>query len=143
MGQGFLQIALTLSIIVLITPKLGKYIASVFLGERTILDPVMKPLETIIYILGGVGKKNDMTGWQYIRALLCTNLVMGSIVYVLLSCQKVLPWNPNELGGIRWDLLLHTTISFLTNTDQQHYAPENTFSYFSQTSALGFLMFTS
>ena len=143
MSQGFLQIALTLCIVVLITPILGKYIARVFLGERTILDPVMKPIEAIIYILGGVGKKNDMTGWQYIRALLCSNLVMGVAVYALLYYQKFLPWNPNELGRMRWDLLLHTTISFLTNTDQQHYTTENTFSYFSQTSALGFLMFTS
>ena len=143
MGQGFLQIALTLCIVVLITPILGKYIARVFLGERTILDPVMKPIEAIIYILGGVGKKNDMTGWQYIRALLSSNVVMGVMVYALLYYQKFLPWNPNELGRMRWDLLLHTTISFLTNTDQQHYATENTFSYFSQTSALGFLMFTS
>ncbi|UUO14411.1 MULTISPECIES: potassium-transporting ATPase subunit KdpA [Aphanizomenonaceae] len=143
MSQGFLQIALTLCIVVFITPILGKYIARVFLGERTILDPVMKPLEAIIYILGGVGKKNDMTGWQYIRALLCSNLVMGAVVYALLYYQKFLPWNPNGLGRMRWDLLLHTTISFLTNTDQQHYATENTFSYFSQTSALGFLMFTS
>ncbi|BAZ87362.1 potassium-transporting ATPase subunit KdpA [Dolichospermum compactum] len=143
MSQGFLQIALTLCIVVFITPILGKYIARVFLGERTILDPVMKPLEAIIYILGGVGKKNDMTGWQYIRALLCSNLVMGVGVYALLYYQKFLPWNPNGLGRMRWDLLLHTTISFLTNTDQQHYTTENTFSYFSQTSALGFLMFTS
>jgi K+-transporting ATPase ATPase A chain len=143
MSQGFLQIALTLCIVVFITPMLGKYIARVFLGERTILDPVIKPLEAIIYILGGVGKKNDMTGWQYIRALLCSNLVMGAVVYALLYYQKFLPWNPNGLGRMRWDLLLHTTISFLTNTDQQHYATENTFSYFSQTSALGFLMFTS
>ena len=143
MSQGFLQIALTLCIVVFITPILGKYIARVFLGERTILDPVMKPLEAIIYILGGVSKKNDMTGWQYIRALLCSNLVMGVAVYALLYYQKFLPWNPNGLGRMRWDLLLHTTISFLTNTDQQHYATENTFSYFSQTSALGFLMFTS
>jgi K+-transporting ATPase ATPase A chain len=143
MGQGFLQIALTLCIVVFITPILGKYIARVFLGERTILDPVMKPIEALIYILGGVGKKNDMTGWQYIRALLYSNAVMGVVVYALLYYQKFLPWNPNELGRMRWDLLLHTTISFLTNTDQQHYATENTFSYFSQTSALGFLMFTS
>ena len=143
MGQGFLQIGLTLCIVVFITPILGKYIARVFLGERTILDPVMNPIEAIIYIVGGVGNKNDMTGWRYIRALLCTNLVMGGTVYALLYYQKFLPGNPNQLGRMRWDLLLHTTISFLTNTDQQHYAGENTFSYFSQTSALGFFMFTS
>ncbi|MTJ08718.1 potassium-transporting ATPase subunit KdpA [Anabaena sp. UHCC 0204] len=143
MGQGFLQIALTLCIVIVITPRLGKYIARVFLGERTILDPVMKPIEAIIYILGGVGKKNDMSSWQYIRALLFSNLIMGGMVYALLYYQEFLPWNPNKLGRIRWDLLLHTTLSFLTNTNQQHYAGENTFSYFSQTSALGFLMFTS
>jgi K+-transporting ATPase ATPase A chain len=143
MGQGFLQIALILCIVVAITPRLGKYMANIFLGERTILDPIMNPVERTIYVLGGVGKQEDMTGWQYIRAVISSNLVMGIIVYALLYYQKFLPWNPNGLVTIKWDLLLHTTISFLTNTDQQHYLGENTFSYFSQTAALGFLMFTS
>jgi K+-transporting ATPase ATPase A chain len=143
MGQGFLDIALTLCIVLIITPRLGRYMARVFLGESTLLDPIMKPLEEIIYILVGVRRKEDMTGWQYIRAILSTNLVMGGIVYALLYYQRLLPGNPHNLGAPRWDLVLHTTISFLTNTDQQHYAGENTFSYFSQTAALGFLMFTS
>ncbi|WP_071191261.1 potassium-transporting ATPase subunit KdpA [Trichormus sp. NMC-1] len=143
MGQGFLQIALTLCIVIFITPKLGQYIASVFLGESTILDPMMNPIEKILYILGGVRRKDEMTGWQYIRAVICTNLVMGISVYLLISFQRLLPWNPNGFGAMKWDTLLHTTISFLTNTDQQHYIGETSLSYFSQSAALGFLMFTS
>ncbi|WP_413172131.1 potassium-transporting ATPase subunit KdpA [Anabaena azotica] len=143
MGQGFLQIALTLSIVVLITPKLGRYIARVFLGENTILDLILNPIEKILYILAGVRKKEEMTVWQYIRAVIYSNLVMGISVYALISFQRLLPWNPNRFGTPPWDILLHTTISFLTNTDQQHYTGETTLSYFSQSAALGFLMFTS
>ncbi|MDZ8189356.1 MAG: potassium-transporting ATPase subunit KdpA [Nostoc sp. ChiSLP02] len=143
MGQGFLQIGLTLCIVVAITPVLGRYIARVFLGERTLLDFLMNPIERSIYVLAGVRRKDDMTGWQYIRAVIFTNLIMGISVYLLLYFQRFLPWNPNGLGGINWSILLHTTVSFLTNTDQQHYAGETTLSYFSQVAALGFLMFTS
>lgn len=141
--QGFLQIGLTLCIIVAITPFLGKYIAKVFMGQRTLLDPIMNSLERIIYILGGIARRDDMTGWQYARAVLYTNVFMGGFVYILLMSQRALPLNPNKFGAMRWDTALHTTISFLTNTDQQHYAGETTLSYFSQTAALTFLMFTS
>ncbi|MBD2410314.1 potassium-transporting ATPase subunit KdpA [Nostoc calcicola FACHB-389] len=143
MGQGFLQIGLTLCIVVAITPVFGRYIARVFLGEKTLLDFLMNPIERSMYVLAGVRRKDDMTGWQYIRAVICTNLIMGISVYLLLYFQRLLPWNPNGLGSPSWDVLLHTTISFLTNTDQQHYAGETTLSYFSQVAALGFLMFTS
>lgn len=143
MGQGFLQIALTLCIVIAITPRLGQYIARVFLGESTILDPIMNPIERMFYLLGGVGEKEEMTAWQYIRAVISSNLIMGIFVCLLISFQGILPWNPNGLGMPRWDIVLHTTISFLTNTDQQHYTGETTLSHFSQTAALGFLMFTS
>ncbi|ODG98586.1 potassium-transporting ATPase subunit KdpA [Nostoc sp. KVJ20] len=143
MGQGFLQISLTLCIVIAITPLFGKYIARVFLGERTLLDFLMNPIERSMFVLAGVRRKDDMTGSQYIRAVLVTNLVMGISVYFLIYFQRVLPWNPNGFGAPTWDVLLHTTISFVTNTDQQHYAGETTLSYFSQVAALGFLMFTS
>ncbi|RUT09148.1 potassium-transporting ATPase potassium-binding subunit [Dulcicalothrix desertica PCC 7102] len=141
--QGFLQIVLTLCIVIAITPLLGKYIAKVFMGERTLLDPIMNSLERIIYVLGGIARRDDMTGWQYARAVIYTNVFMGGFVYILLMSQRALPLNPNKFGAMRWDTALHTTISFLTNTDQQHYAGETTLSYFSQTAALTFLMFTS
>ncbi len=143
MGQGFLQIGLTLCIVIAITSVLGRYLARVFQGERTLLDSLMNPIERIIYAIAGVQRKVNMTGWQYARAILCTNLVMGIVVYLLIFFQRSLPWNPNELGAPTWDTVLHTTISFVTNTNQQHYAGETTLSYFSQIAALGFLMFTS
>ncbi|AFZ24852.1 K+-transporting ATPase, KdpA [Cylindrospermum stagnale PCC 7417] len=143
MGQGFLQIGLTLCIVIAITPVLGRYMARVFLGERTLLDPIINPIERSIYVLAGISRKEDMTGWQYIRAVLYSNLIMGILVYSLIYFQRILPWNPNGFGAPTWDILLHTTISFLTNTDQQHYSGETTLSYFSQVAALGFLMFTS
>ncbi|BAZ81099.1 potassium-transporting ATPase subunit KdpA [Sphaerospermopsis kisseleviana CS-549] len=143
MGQGFLQIALTLCIVIAITPRLGQYIARVFLGESTILDPIMNPIEKIFYLVGGVSKKEEMTAWQYIRAVISSNLIMAISVYLLISFQGIVPWNPNGLVMPTWNTVLHTTISFLTNTDQQHYIGETTLSYFSQTAALGFLMFTS
>ncbi|MBD2528599.1 potassium-transporting ATPase subunit A [Nostoc flagelliforme FACHB-838] len=143
MGQGFLQIGLTLCIVIAITPLLGRYIARVFLGERTLLDFLMNPIERSMFVLAGVRRKDDMTGWQYIRSVLFSNILMGISVYLLIYFQRLLPWNPNGFGAPRWDVLLHTTISFVTNTDQQHYAGETTLSYFSQVAALGFLMFTS
>ncbi|MEH2381581.1 MAG: potassium-transporting ATPase subunit KdpA [Nostoc sp.] len=143
MGQGFLQIGLTLCIVIAITPLFGKYIARVFLGERTLLDFLMNPIERSMFVVAGVRRKDDMTGSQYIRAVLYSNFLMGISVYFLIYYQKLLPWNPNGFGATAWDVLLHTTISFVTNTDQQHYAGETTLSYFSQVAALGFLMFTS
>lgn len=143
MGQGFFQIGVTLCIVIAITPVLGRYIARVFLEENTLLDPVMKPLERIIFILAGTRTKDEMTGWQYARAVLYSNIIMGVVVFLFISFQKFLPWNPLGFAAPKWDITLHTTISFLTNTDQQHYSGERTLSYFSQTAALAFLMFTS
>ncbi|WP_315788248.1 potassium-transporting ATPase subunit KdpA [Fischerella sp. JS2] len=143
MTQDFLQIGLTLCILIVITHFFGRYIFRVFLGETTVFDPVLNPVERIIYILGGVRSKQDMTGGQYVRAVLFSNFLMGVAVYLILKFQGTLPLNPMNLKALSWDLALHTTISFLTNTDQQHYIPEITLSYFSQTAALGFLMFTS
>ncbi len=143
MWQGFLQIALTLIILVAISPFFGRYIARVFMEEKTRLDPAVNPLERIIYALGGIRAKDHMTGWQYAQAILYSNLFMGILVYLIFMLQGVLPLNPTNLGVPRWDLALHTAISFVTNTNQQHYSGETTFSYASQVLALGFLMFTS
>lgn len=143
MIQGLLQIALTLIIVIATTPLLGKYIAHVFLGQRTVLDKVLNPIERIIYKLIGVTIEDEMTGWQYAKAILYSNLFMAILVFCIFITQGFLPLNPTGLKAPSWDLALHTTISFLTNTDQQHYSGETTFSYASQTFAIGFLMFTS
>lgn len=143
MWQGFFQIGLTLLIVVAIAPIFGRYIARVFLGEKTLLDPVMRKVERPIYALGGIQPKEEMTGWQYAKAIAYSNIFMGIFVYLILMLQGVLPLNPTNLSAPSWDLALHTTISFLTNTDQQHYSGETTYSYASQMLALGFLMFVS
>lgn len=143
MWQRFFQIALTLAIMVAIPPILGSYIANVFLGQSSFLDSLLNPVEKKIYHLIQIRSQEPMTGWQYAKALLYTNLVMGIFVYLLLISQAHLPFNPTSLNAPSWDTALHTTISFLTNTDQQHYSGETTLSYASQMFALGFLFFTS
>ncbi|GAB4227095.1 MAG: potassium-transporting ATPase subunit KdpA [Elainellaceae cyanobacterium] len=117
--------------------------ARVFLGERTWLDPIMRPLERIMLGLGGLRSRESMTGWQYARAVLYSNLAMFVLVYLIFMLQGLLPLNPTNLDAPSWDLALHTAISFVTNTNQQHYSGETTFSYASQMLALGYLMFTS
>ena len=143
MLEGFIQIALTLLILVAIVPFLSRYMARVFLGERTLLDPVMTPVESIIYKAGGIRTRETMTGWQYARAVICSNLAMAVLVALILIFQGALPLNPTGLSSPTWDTNLHTIISFVTNTDQQHYSGETTYSYASQMFGLGFLMFTS
>lgn len=143
MIQGLTQIAIVLVILVAIAPPFGSYMAKVYLGEKTAIDPVMNPLEHFIYKLGGVNFRNSMTGWEYARAVLLSNLIMGVFVFLIFMFQGVLPLNPTNLQPPDWDLALHTAISFTTNTNQQHYSGETTFSYASQMLALGFLMFTS
>ncbi len=117
--------------------------ARVYQGQTTLLDPVLDPVERIVYRLSGIQAWEDMTGWQYARAVLYSNAVMGLLIFLILMNQSWLPFNPTGLGTPTWDLALHTTISFVTNTNQQHYSGETTLSYFSQFAALGFLMFTS
>lgn len=143
MLQGWIQIALTLLIILAITPFFGRYIARVFMGEKTILEPIAHPIERLILSLSGVQHRENMTGWQYARAVLYSNVVMGLLIFFIIMSQGWLPFNPTGLGAPTWDTALHTTISFITNTNQQHYSGETTLSYFSQFAALGYPMFTS
>jgi potassium-transporting ATPase potassium-binding subunit len=143
MVQGWIQIGLTLIIILAITPIFGGYIARVYLGQRTFLDRVLNPIDRLVFSLSGVQPQAQMTGWQYARAILYSNLAMAILLFLLLMLQSFLPLNPTGLGAPSWDTALHTTISFMTNTNQQHYSGETTYSYFSQMLGLGFMFFTS
>ena len=143
MTQGLIQIALTLLILVAIVPFLGSYMAKVYLNEKTFLDVVFSPIDRFIYRASGVQFERTMTGWQYSRAVLFSNLAMFILVFLIMMLQGILPLNPTGLPSPSWDLALHTSISFVTNTNQQHYSGETTYSYASQMLALGFLMFTS
>ncbi len=141
MFQGFFQIALTLLIVVALTPILGDYLARVFMSNKTILDPVMIPVERLIYFLSGIDTQKDMTGRQYGSAVLISNSVIAIVVFLLLIFQEILPLNPTHLKMPTWDTALHTTVSFVVNGDLQHYSGETTMSYLAQVAALGFLMF--
>ena len=143
MLQGWIQIGLTLVIILAITPIFGGYIARVYLGQKTLLDRVLNPVERLIFSLSGVNAQTQMTGWQYARAVLYSNLAMAILLLAILMLQGLLPLNPTGLVAPTWDTALHTTISFVTNTDQQHYSGETTYGYFSQMLGLGFTLFTS
>ncbi len=143
MLQGFFQIALTLLIVVVLTPIVGSYLANIFLRKKTFLDPVMAPLEQGIYLLCGAEPEENMTGREYAKAVLISNSVMAILVFLLLMFQASLPLNPTGLAMPTWDTALHTTISFLVAADLQHYSGETTMSYFSQIGALGFLMFVA
>jgi potassium-transporting ATPase potassium-binding subunit len=143
MLQGWIQILLTLLIVLAITPLLGRYIASVFLGKTTRLDRLFQPIEQKIYQLMGIRPDQESNAWQYIQAILASNLAMALLVFGIFMVQGQLPLNPTGLSAPTWDTALHTAISFITNTDQQHYSGETTVSYFTQVTALGFLFFTS
>ncbi len=144
MSQGFVQIALTLLLLVGITPIFGRYLAQVFMAkEETFLAPVTTPVEQIVYRLGSIEPEKNMTGWQYAQAVLVSNTVWAILVFLLLMLQGRLPLNPTGLGMPTWDTALHTTISFLVAADLQHYSGESTMSYLSQIAALGFLMFVA
>ncbi|AGY58956.1 potassium-transporting ATPase subunit KdpA [Gloeobacter kilaueensis] len=141
--EGFLQIAVTIALMVAIVPLFGTYMARVFQFERTWLDPLFDPIEGLVYRLGGVDSAADMDWWTYARAVLVSNLAMFVPVFTILLFQGSLPFNPNAIAGMSPDTALHTAISFLTNTDQQHYSGETGTSHFAQMAGLQFLMFTS
>ncbi len=143
MFQGWLQIALTIAIFVALAPTFGGYMARVYLGQKTLLDAVLNPVERLLYSLSGVQVKEEMTGWQYARAILYSNLVMSLLLAFIQFSQGWLPFNPTGIGAPTWDLVTHTTISFMTNTNQQHYSGETAYSYFTQFAGLGYMMFTS
>jgi potassium-transporting ATPase potassium-binding subunit len=143
MTQGFIQITLSILTLVLIVPWFGNYMAQVFLEKKTILEPIAQPLERLIYVFSGINDAKNMAGWQYAKSVLVSNLVMTVFVFLLLIFQGILPLNSTSLTAPSWDLALHTAISFVTNTNQQHYSGETTYSYAVQMFALGFMMFTS
>ncbi len=97
MLQGFFQIVLILAILAIVAPLLGRYMAQVFLGEKTWLDRIISPVERLVFAGAGVLDGRSMTGGQYMRAVLISNLVMMVLVYAIFMLQGVLPLNPTGL----------------------------------------------
>ncbi|MDZ4297631.1 MAG: potassium-transporting ATPase subunit KdpA [Moraxellaceae bacterium] len=117
---------------------LGRYMAGVFSSSPHVSDRVFGPIESFIYRFIGVNAAQGMSWKGYVWALLFCNLVFGVIAYLILLFQHLLPMNPDNIGPLSWDLALHTAVSFLTNTNQQHYSGQAQLSYLSQ----GFLIVT-
>jgi potassium-transporting ATPase potassium-binding subunit len=140
---SFLEILAYLAIIVAITPILGGYMKRVFSGERTFLDPVLRPVERAIYRICGVDGEEDQ-GWiEWTVTMLIVNAASLFILYGMQRLQKVLPFNPNGFGPVSPDSAWNTAVSFTTNTNWQGYSGESTMSHFTQMAGLALHNFLS
>jgi K+-transporting ATPase ATPase A chain len=135
---SLLQYGLFLLIIVVLTRPLGGYLERVFSGQRTLLDPVARPLERLIYRLARVDSQREMSWKQYAVSFVLFTFIGTFFLYLILRLQYILPWyDPVHLTTpLMPDLAMNTAISFSTTTTWQSYAGENTMSYFSQLAGL-------
>jgi potassium-transporting ATPase potassium-binding subunit len=129
---GWVQILLFCAIIIALTKPLGGYMTRVFNGERTLLSPVVRPLEIAIYWIGGVDEKREQHWVTYTVAMLLFHVGGFLILYALMRLQAVLPFNPAGQPSVGEDLSFNTAISFITNTNWQNYGGESTLSYLVQ-----------
>src|SRR5579863_1238543 len=138
--NGWIQIALFSAIVIAITRPFGGYMTRVFAGERTLLSPVLRPIERGIYALCGVDEKTEQHWTIYAVAMLLFSLAGFIVLYGLQRLQAVLPlqtvFNPQGLDAPSADSALNTSISFVTNTNWQSYVPETTMSYLVQMAGL-------
>jgi K+-transporting ATPase ATPase A chain len=126
------EIFVTLGLALLFAWPLGRYLAHVLKAQASPADVVFAPLERVVYRLLRVNPARGMTWRGYALAFLVSNVVLGVFAWCVFMFQHLLPGNPDGVPGMRWDLALHTAISFLTNTNQQHYSGQTQLSYLSQ-----------
>jgi K+-transporting ATPase ATPase A chain len=142
-ANGWLQILLFFAIIFAITKPLGLFMARAFSGERTFMDPVLKPVERLLYRLTRVDPEREMKWTEYAVSMLLFSGVTMLVLYVMQRLQLSLPWNPQKLAGVGPELAFNTAGSFTTNTNWQNYAGESTMSYFTQMAGLAYHNFAS
>ena len=143
-ANGWLQILLFLALVLLLTKPIGIFLTRVFNGERTFLDPVLRPLEKLLYRLTGVDEKREMRWTEYAVSMLLFSLVSMIVLYGLERLQGFLPFNPQKLGAVNPSALaFNTAASFTTNTNWQNYAGETTMSYLTQMAGLAYHNFMS
>src|SRR5215472_5209 len=135
-ANGLLQIAVFCAFVTVTAIPLGHYMARVFTGERTILSPVLGPVERVIYALSGIDPKKEQHWLTYAFAALMFHIFAFVSLYALLRLQYFLPFNPQGMTGMEQTLALNTAVSFTTNTNWQNYGGETTLSYFSQMAGL-------
>ena len=141
--NGWLQILFYFAVILLITKPMGVFMAEVFSRERTFLDPVMRPVERLLYKLTRVDENHEMRWTEYSIAMLLFSAVSMLVLYFLERAQQALPFNPQKLAAVAPDLAWNTAASFTTNTNWQFYTGEQTMSYLTQMAGLAFHNFAS
>ena len=138
-----LQIILTILIYLILVSPVGIYVYHIAAGKHTFADPVFDRVDGVIYKLGGVNPKNGMSWKKYALSLIATNGVMILLGYIILRIQSIALFNPNGIGAMEESLSFNTIISFMTNTNLQHYSGESGLSYLSQMLVIIFMMFVS
>jgi len=130
------QDALFIAILIVVSIPLGLYIANVMDGQKVFLTRFLTPIETLIYRLMGIDKENEMTAKEYAVSVLLFSLGGFILLFLLLILQNILPFNPEHLASVNWQLAFNTTASFVSNTNWQAYSGESTMSYLSQSLGL-------
>jgi K+-transporting ATPase ATPase A chain len=141
--NGYLQLVFYLVVLLVLARPLGGFMARVYQGERTFLDPIVGPIERLVYRLAGIRSDEEM-GWRrYAVAMMVFNGLGLVAVYGLQRLQAILPLNPQGLGPISPDSSWNTAVSFATNTNWQGYGGEVTMSFLTQMAALTVQNFVS
>ena len=141
--NGWMQIIVFLALILAITKPLGVFMAKVFSRERTFLDPVLRPVEHLLYRVTGVDENHEMRWTEYAFAMLLFSGASMLLLYLVQRVQEFLPWNPQKFGAVAQALAFNTAASFDTNTNWQNYSGESTMSYLTQMAGLAYHNFAS
>src|ERR1700729_26726 len=142
-ANGWLQFVVFFGVLLLLMRPLGLYIARVLEGEKTFLDPLLRPIERLLYRACGIQADQEMSWQQYSVAMLIFSFVSLLLTYLIERVQFFLPWNPQHLAGVSPALAFNTAVSFTTNPNWQSYTPETTMSYFTQMVGLAYHNFLS
>src|SRR6201984_2521373 len=142
-GTGWFQMFLFFCLVLAVTKPLGGFLYRVYERKSTLLDPVLRPIERLIYRVCGVDDTKEMDWKGYGFAMLLFSGVSLLLLYVIERTQQWLPLNPQKLPNVAPDLAWNTAVSFTTNTNWQAYVPESTMSYFTQMAGVAYHNFTS
>jgi len=142
-ANGWFQILLLLGVTLAVTKPLGIFLTRVFNREKTFLDPVLRPIERLVYRLTGVDEKHEMRWTEYTVAMLLFSGVSMALLYLIQRMQQWLPLNPQKMVNVPPALAFNTAASFTTNTNWQNYSGESTMSYFTQMAGLAYHNFAS
>jgi len=142
-GNGWFQIFLLLGATLAVTKPLGIFMTRVFNREKTFLDPVLRPVEKLVYRLTGVDDQHEMRWTEYTVAMLLFSGVSMTLLYLIQRAQQWLPFNPQKMANVPPALAFNTAASFTTNTNWQNYSGESTMSYFTQMAGLAYHNFAS